>query len=848
MPRPIACLLAILVGVAAMSFLPAAADGSVAPGARPQVAASPATPERIWVAWLDGRSLEQAMAAGASVLDRFPDAVIVSSETSSQALAAAGFRVESPVDLPAGRTVTLLRSRDVAGHAAGLDEAAFEAQGARLIWRGGRDAIAVSPGPLLEAEALLGQQRKLLRSSPLRPRPQVAAVSKAATSDFAPAIQEMVDQVSGAALMQWIGNLAGTRAVTVGGNPVTFTTRSTPTAQCDLAEQYVFEQFQAMGFTDVQYDPYTFSTTSARNIVATLPGTETPQYVYILGGHLDSTSPQASTLAPGANDNASGAAGLLLAAQILRQYSFRSTIRFVVFTGEEQGLYGSEHYAQAAAARGDSILGVVIYDMIAWHDALYQIDIEGETAWLPVMNVMNDACARYTGLATQIQLSSWGSDHVPFQEEGFPAFLAIESEYDAYPCYHKTCDTTGLNQADFGAEVTRAGVATVAHLAGVHDFYISHTPLPSTENVTGPYEVVADIPRLAPLVADSLELHWSAGGPYVSTPLLATGVADRYHAFIPGQPATSRVTYWLSAVDTTGRHAWHPAGAPGAVNEFWVGERTTLYSEGFEAGAPGWTHGGTSDDWQVGAPVGLGGDPAAAYAGTMVAGTDLSGLGASPGKYENGCDTWFESPAVNCSTMTGVRLSFARWLGVERSNGGSWDYARVFVNGAKVWESPSDANLIDTAWQPQELDISALADGDPAVRLRFTLHSDGSVNYGGWNLDDVELRGMSTIVTTDVASGAPPAAAVLYASVPNPGPPGATLRFDLPVRGLVDLSIFDVRGRRVRTLLHGVREAGRHAVAWDGRADAGTPGPPGVYFYRLTTDRASLSRKLILIR
>jgi hypothetical protein len=52
----------------------------------------------------------------------------------------------------------------------------------------------------------------------------------------------------------------------------------------------------------------------------------------------------------------------------------------------------------------------------------------------------------------------------------------------------------------------------------------------------------------------------------------------------------------------------------------------------------------------------------------------------------------------------------------------------------------------------------------------------------------------------------------------------------------------------VRTLLHGTREAGRHAVTWDGRSDDGAPGAPGVYFYRLTTDRATLSRKLILLR
>jgi len=198
--------------------------------------------------------------------------------------------------------------------------------------------------------------------------------------------------------------------------------------------------------------------------------------------------------------------------------------------------------------------------------------------------------------------------------------------------------------------------------------------------------------------------------------------------------------------------------------------------------------------------------------------------------------------------MTGERLSFARWLGVERSYGGSWDYARVLVNGTRVWESPSDANLVETARQPHELDISALANGRSAVRVRFTLHSDGSVTYGGWNLDEVRLTGMSTVVTTAVAEERAPAKAVLQPGVPNPATPSTTLRFDLPERGDVDLSIFDVRGRRVRTLLRGVREAGRPAVRWDGLTDAGAPGPAGVYVCRLATPRGALSRKLVLVR
>jgi hypothetical protein len=845
-PRSFLRSFALLLGFMLCS-IPGMAWGAGSESAAPIDATPPgAPPERLWVVWLDGRSVDQAIATGARVIDRFPDAVIVADASSARTLRSSSFRVEPEVGLPPGRTVTLVRAH---GRPAPkpLDAQSLAQYGIEVVWQSGPDAIIASDGPPAEAEALLYYHRQALGISPLRRSVAEAPAEKTLATDFAPIIQEMVDQVSGDALIQEIGRLAGRYTVTVGGSPVTFTTRSTPTAKCDQAEQYIFERFQAMGFTDVAYDPYTFSTTSARNVIATLPGVEMPQHIIIIGGHLDSTSPMASTNAPGANDNASGTAGVLAIADILRHYSFRSTIRFIAFTGEEQGLYGSTHYASAAAARGDLIDGAVIFDMIGWKNALNQIDIEGGTSWLPIMNVMNDACARYTGLATQIQLFSFGSDHVPFQNQGFPAFLAIETEYNDYPCYHQTCDTTGWNQPVFTADVVRAGLATVAQLAGPLSFYISHSPLLSTENTVGPYDAVATISKISALVADSLQLHWSTGGAFTNVPLTPMGPPDQYHASIPGQPGGT-VSYWLSARDIDGRLAVHPIGAPAVLNHFTVAPRVTLLAEGFESGAGGWTHGGTLDDWQIGAPGGLTEDPAAAYSGTQIAGTDLTGLGATPGRYENLCESWLESPPVDCSNASQVRLSFARKLAVERSNGGNWDFARVLVNGATIWESPSAANLNDPAWTPQTLDLSGAADGNPSVRVRFTMHSDQSVNFGGWNLDDILITGIVPQPVLDVATGIAAREPLLLANAPNPGHAGTTLRFDLPKRDRVDLAIYDVRGRLVRTLVEGSLGLGHHEVVWDGRDASGTPSAVGVYFYRLATSTTQQTRRMILLR
>lgn len=810
--------------------------------------ASAASTEQLWIAWSDGRSVDDAWDSGAAVRDRFPDALVLADAASAERLVAVGFRVEGAVVLGPGASVTLLHAK-AAGSSPALDATALAQSGVTLAWRQGRNAIVTTAGAF-PAEAIpAGWTAKALRAEPLRRPPAGGAtVSKTLATAFEPVIQEMVDSVDVNAYMQWIGNLAGANPVTIGGNPWTFTTRSTPTPQCDLAEQYVYEQLQAMGFADVQYDPYVFSSTSARNVIATLPGVETPQRIYIVGAHLDSTSPSAATLAPGANDNASGIATVLAIANILKSHTFRSTIRFIVFTGEEQGLHGSTHYAQAAAARGDSILGVVICDMVSWYNASYRIDVEGETAWLPLMRVMEDACATYTGLATNEVLSSWGSDHVPFQDAGYPAFLAIENEYSSYSCYHQTCDTTEKQKAAFGADVTRACLATVAHLAGPRGFGIAHTPLANTEDLNGPYEVLARVTQIEPLDPGSLLLHWSMGWEYVTVPLVPTGAPEMYHAYIPGPRQSQGFTYWLAAADSASHTATHPASAPAAVHSFFAGPRATLYNEDFEAGAPGWMHGGVGDDWQLDTPRGLAEDPASAHSGTRVYGTDLTGLGAGTGKYENNCESWLESPPIDCSTAAGVRLELWRWLAIERSNGQRWDWARVLVNGTAIWESPSQANLVDAMWQQMEFDIAALADGNPAVRIRLSLHSDASVTFGGWNVDDVRLTGISTVVPTDVAGDALRRTVILHPAVPNPSNPSSTLRFDLQARGAVDLSIYDARGRLVRVLVRGPQNAGKHTVVWDGRGDNGEPRPSGVYFCRLVTPEGVHKTKVTLVR
>jgi len=105
-----------------------------------------------------------------------------------------------------------------------------------------------------------------------------------------------------------------------------------------------------------------------------------------------------------------------------------------------------------------------------------------------------------------------------------------------------------------------------------------------------------------------------------------------------------------------------------------------------------------------------------------------------------------------------------------------------------------------------------------------------------------ETAALPPVVTADLPHS------VSLSCFPNPGLGSQSVRFALPSAARVDLEIFSVSGRRVRTLASGEFRAGEHALSWDGRDDGGHPAPGGAYLYRLRAGNVSLTRQGRLIR
>ena len=98
--------------------------------------------------------------------------------------------------------------------------------------------------------------------------------------------------------------------------------------------------------------------------------------------------------------------------------------------------------------------------------------------------------------------------------------------------------------------------------------------------------------------------------------------------------------------------------------------------------------------------------------------------------------------------------------------------------------------------------------------------------------------------TTDVPRA--PLAGLLLLAGPNPARGPLAVTFELPRRADVSVAVYDATGRVVRSLAQGPREAGRHAVTWDGRLAQGERAPVGVYFVRLAVEGHALARKVTL--
>ena len=269
-------------------------------------------------------------------------------------------------------------------------------------------------------------------------------------------------------------------------------------------------------------------------------------------------------------------------------------------------------------------------------------------------------------------------------------------------------------------------------------FGITHTPI-TLVNSEGPVQITCNVSEITGSLATVKVFYSINGGQSFSSVNLTHGAGTTWSGKIPGVNSPAIVDYYLLASDASSNSDALPKKAPTEFYAYDVGTLTVHAGFDFEAGDDqGWTHVEllTQDDWMRGAPLGTSPfDPTAAFSGSQVWGNDL-GADGFDGNYKPDVHNALFSPVLNMSGKTGLRLRFRRWLSVEK---GIYDQASLWLNNAQLYTNPSDKDVIDQEWKLQDYDVSALADNNPSVQLEFELTSDPGLEFGGWNIDDVQL-------------------------------------------------------------------------------------------------------------
>jgi hypothetical protein len=271
-------------------------------------------------------------------------------------------------------------------------------------------------------------------------------------------IKDLVDRVSHSTLEANLSHL------------VSFPTRhSTSDHYADVAA-WARDQLEDMGYVTRLQDIMVDGSPSW-NVIADREGHANGERgVVLVTAHLDSININGGPAAPapGADDNGSGSAGLLEMSRALRDHRGEHDLRFILFGGEEEGLFGSKRYvADLPAEERSRILAVVNMDMIGVLNApTRSVLLEGASLSQGVIDSLGEAAMTYTQLAVETSLRPFASDHVPFIQAKIPAVLTIEGADSTNGNVHSEADTIDHLTYDFALEILRMNVAFVGHEVG----------------------------------------------------------------------------------------------------------------------------------------------------------------------------------------------------------------------------------------------------------------------------------------------------------------------------------------------------------------------------------------------
>jgi hypothetical protein len=186
----------------------------------------------------------------------------------------------------------------------------------------------------------------------------------------------------------------------------------------------------------------------ATNVVGELPGAELARELVVVGAHLDSND-----LGPGALDNAAGCGAVLEAARAYKALGLRPrrTIRFVLWTGEEEGMVGSVAYVERHRAELDATVAALVMDIgagrpLGWF-SMGRTDLDAE------IRELSRPLAQFGEFMVE-HAAFAATDNAPFMAEGVPNLILLQDEAPYFPVHHTVADTPDkIDPRDYASAV-----------------------------------------------------------------------------------------------------------------------------------------------------------------------------------------------------------------------------------------------------------------------------------------------------------------------------------------------------------------------------------------------------------
>jgi len=276
-----------------------------------------------------------------------------------------------------------------------------------------------------------------------------------------------MSQITISLLQEYLGRLCG------------FGPRYTGTVSNTLASEWIYNSFKGLGLS-VAYHTWSYGKFRSRDVVATLPGKlPDSQGIYIVSGHFDTVKPS-----PGADDDGSGAMGVLAIATALKDQQLNHTIRFITFSGEEVGTYGSFTSARESYYKDENIIAVLNMDMIGFANTgdggrILRFFPPERSRW--IASYATGIAAKYqdvVNLSIETVPNYRGNDAQAYIDYGYDGVWI--AHHDGYPWGHSANDSLDKINWSYYVKTVRFMCALT--------WEIGMRPVPVQVRLTAPHE------------------------------------------------------------------------------------------------------------------------------------------------------------------------------------------------------------------------------------------------------------------------------------------------------------------------------------------------------------------------